>query len=424
MTLTQSQIQKLDPTSKTYKKGCGYGLFIYVQKEYEGMDGDKRGGGKYFKGRYQDKEIQIGRFGRGRGEYDLESAFKKWIEIKEWSKNEGRGVNEYSRQIKIKKISLINHTFQEAVDGYLNEAEKNIGETCLREYRRMLSNITSNHIDGLTPLKSLEWSKGGRQFIEGVLEKISDGRKFDAERRYRTCLTSTFNYSISKGWMKRGENPAVRDSKTPNRHKSKSHPSIHWNDVPELINAINLNKCDSHIQWVLSTKLMLLTFLRAGALCRLEWEWIDEENKLLVIPGKTLGLKRVRGVNDDIPHHIPITNEIDSLLKKASAYNSGEKYIFLKIRDNQYPHLDPSAPNNYLRNLGYKGKQRAHGWRSVVRTVGEEELKFPEKIIRRQMGHLPEGKVEKAYNKTLLLDERREFMNKWNQLLVSTGLEI
>ena len=90
----------------------------------------------------------------------------------------------------------------------------------------------------------------------------------------------------------------------------------------------------------------------------------------------------------------------------------------------RYEHLDPSAPNNYLRNLGYKGKIRAHGWRRNALGDGKDQLKGTTEVIQRQMGHLPQGKVLKAYDKSLLLDERRKFLEDWCSLLVKKGLEI
>ena len=57
-------------------------------------------------------------------------------------------------------------------------------------------------------------------------------------------------------------------------------------------------------------------------------------------------------------------------------------------------------------------------------TAGIDVLRFERDVIRKQMGHLPEGKVNQAYDGSLRLDERRDFMHKWNRLLVETGLEV
>ena len=40
------------------------------------------------------------------------------------------------------------------------------------------------------------------------------------------------------------------------------------------------------------------------------------------------------------------------------------------------------------------------------------------------MGHLIGDKVRKAYDKALILEERREFLEQWRTLLVKKGLKI
>ena len=71
-----------------------------------------------------------------------------------------------------------------------------------------------------------------------------------------------------------------------------------------------------------------MTFLRAGALTRLEWDWIDWEKDLLPISGTTSGLKRVKDVNDHIDHLVPLTKQMKQLLLIAQEFSSGKRYIF------------------------------------------------------------------------------------------------
>ena len=175
----------------------------------------------------------------------------------------------------------------------------------------------------------------------------------------------------------------------------------------------------------MATKLLLMTFLRAGTLTRLEWDWFNTDFKnTITIPGNTSGLKRKRGKNDDIPHHVPITPQMERLFEFMRDLNGDTRYIFQPLRNSRYPHLDPSAPNNFFRSLGYEDKLRAHGWRSTALTAGIDVLKFDRDVIKKQMGHLPEGKVNQAYDKSLRLDERSKFMNQWCNLLEETGLKI
>ena len=269
------------------------------------------------------------------------------------------------------------------------------------------------------PLEKLETFNDGKLVINRALERLANGGKYDLENRCRFLLHRTFKLAQSLGWMK-GANPVEVDRDffiTPDTNNH--HPTIKWEEVPKFLQAVELNPCNSHKQIVLATKLLLLTFLRTGALTRLEWDWIEEDEKdgkVLVIPPTTSGLKRKKGMNDHIPHKVPITPEIDQLLNQIREYNSWgssnnerEKYIFLPLRESRFPHLDPSSPNNFIRNLGYKGKFRAHGWRRTALTAGIDILKTERDVIKRQMGHLPEGKVNKAYDQSERLDERREF---------------
>jgi len=106
---------------------------------------------------------------------------------------------------------------------------------------------------------------------------------------------------------------------------------------------------------------------------------ISEEEKLLIIEGRTSGLERTKNINDYIPHHVPITPQMEKIFARAKRFNQGEKYIFPPIRASRSDHLDPSAPNNFLRNLGYEGKLVTHGLRSVALTNGIDLLKHLKK---------------------------------------------
>ena len=52
-----------------------------------------------------------------------------------------------------------------------------------------------------------------------------------------------------------------------------------------------------------------------------------------------------------------------------------------------------------------------------------DEAKMRE-VIKKQMGHLPDNKVDLAYDKSLMLEERRVFLEKWCDLLEIKGLEV
>ena len=67
-------------------------------------------------------------------------------------------------------------------------------------------------------------------------------------------------------------------------------------EVPNLLKEINLNRNNFHPMSVPSTKLYALTFLRAGALTRLQWRWINKVDCILCLEilGDTCGSKEIK----------------------------------------------------------------------------------------------------------------------------------
>ena len=410
--MNHQQLVSLTPKLTPYKRGLGNGLSILVDPK----------GAKYFTGRIKGQSVWIGTFGKKGSKLSLADAKNKFNEIKKHCYINEITFSEYKR--KKNKTKKEEWVLKDAVNHFLKECELTVKETTFKEYTRKLNQVLSL-IDGQTPLQELERVNGGKEIIEDIISKIQNGGKgnnFDLGNRCRNLLKQVFDLAEDIGKMGDGQNPANR--KKIRKHKVTHHPTISWEEVPEVLEKVSLNPCNSHPISQLATKLSFMTFLRSGALTRLEWGMIDEKRKLLIIDGKTSGLKRKKDCNDHIPHYVPITPHMEKIFARAKRFNQGEKYIFTPIRESRFPHLDPSAPNNFLRTLGFEGKLVSHGWRSVALTNGIDLLKTPKEVIKKQMGHLPDNKVDQAYDKSLMLEERRIFLNKWCDLLVANGLEV
>lgn len=419
---TEKELLSLLSSLSSGKRGIGGGLVVRKQ---QGV----RNGGVYFKGIYRNrygkqKELHIGTYGKGVGELNLRQAREKWEEAQRWAKTHGKDPCDFIKEKK--QESLPQKTFKDAVEEFLIVKRGKIKTATLREYKLKLTNQILPLIGDTTTLKELEWANGGRRLVMDAILEISSDGKHDLANRCQNLLRQVFNFSISRGWMSDGRNPAdkMKGDESPEA-STNHHPAIEWREVPDLLSEINLNRSNSHIQAVLATKLLMMTFLRTGALTRLEWSWFDSQfPKTITIPGETPGLKRKQGKNDSIPHHLPVTPEMERIFDRLRLFSGNSKYVFQPIRDSRYPHLDPSAINNYLRSLGYEGRLRAHGWRRTALTTGIDVLKFERDVIRRQLGHLPEGKVNQAYDGSLRLEERRMLMEKWCQLLIEAGMEV
>ena len=195
--LNHNQIVALQPTNKTFKRGLGNGLTLVVDKQYKGKNGNLLGGRKYFKGRVKGTEVWLGTFGNKGGELSLKNAREKYFEIKDFCQKNEVSYADYKREKHRDQISA--WTLKDAINHFLNECKGRIKETTYREYERKLNQVLT-HIDGSTPLKELEWDRGGEQ-IEEVISKIENGgkgRNYDLARRCRNLLKQVFNKAISK----------------------------------------------------------------------------------------------------------------------------------------------------------------------------------------------------------------------------------
>ena len=413
--LTAKAIKSIQPTDSQQNKstGDGNGLTICTAPK-------KKSGHQWFEGRFRYRgksdSLYLGTFDK---QISLKEARDKWRKIYSWYHKNDCLIHPKNYKLQDNK----KYTFGDAVDLYFKK-KKNLKTSTLKDNRNRLFNLVLPALGKTTPLVLLEWNKGGRKTVQEFLYTYTVQGKLDSERKLRGLIRQVCELAIQEGWMKEGQNPAPKSTVQTEVKTVEHHPSIAWEKVPKLLEDIETNSCNGAIEVVLAVKFMLMTFLRVGALVRLEWDWYDEDQDCWIIPSQTTGLKRKLGVVNR-PHHIPVTKELRLLMNKLKKLFGHQKYVFFSPRGKRFRHICPDAPNNHLKRLGYKGILRAHGWRQVPTTAGQEVLKVNRDIIKRQLGHLIGDKIFQAYDsQTQMLDERRKFLDAWTAALVDKGMKI
>ena len=138
-------------------------------------------------------------------------------------------------------------TLQDAIDGFL-DSKRSLKEFTLTNYRRQLENQVTEVIPATTQLRELEWDNGGREKVVALREYIENRGSYDQAFRVQKVLAQALDYAILQGWMRRNQNPATKQKGEQSKHDPKHHPHIQWEQVPELLEAINLNRCSGHVQ--------------------------------------------------------------------------------------------------------------------------------------------------------------------------------
>jgi integrase len=165
-------------------------------------------------------------------------------------------------------------------------------------------------------------------------------------------------------------------------------------------------------------RLIARTFVRPGELANAEWSEFDldgEHHKgaaTWVIP-----LHRMKIKDDNRTDHIvPLSTQAVEILRAQFELTGHSKYVFTNGRTDARPMSD-GAMSAALCRLTYAGEHMPHGFRTTAKTLIQDVLKVESELVERQLAHKVGSGTASAYDKSQRLDERRQMMQAYNNLL-------
>ena len=189
------------------------------------------------------------------------------------------------------------------------------------------------------------------------------------------------------------------------------NPSLEPKDLPILMAAIT--GANMAIPTRLLIEWQLHTMVRPNEAVGTKWSEIDLDSKVWTIPKgrmKKVGTNKQWEERKD--HVIPLTNQAISLLQQMKPFSGHLEYVFPNQRDRQEK-AGPDSANNALKRAGLKGKQTAHGMRTMASsTLNEEE--FNPDVIEAALYHLDPNEQRRTYNRTDYFKQRRVMMEWWS----------
>lgn len=191
------------------------------------------------------------------------------------------------------------------------------------------------------------------------------------------------------GNLKRGTNPAIKPDQL-----SEFFDRLENSDVNLLTKYL--------IQW------QLLTMVRPNEAVTAEWSDIDINQKLWIIPAEKMKQTKT---SSDKPHLVPLSSQSLELLKRIRRLNRNSAFIFPSVRSGN-GHINRETANNAIRDdMGYRGKQTAHGLRKIASTYLHEAEVMPD-VIEMCLSHTIGG-IRGVYNNAQYLEQRKEALQKW-----------
>ena len=347
---------------------------------------------------------------------------EEWNEMKTWGLKKNCDVRKYAERLTLNKSDM---TLKEVCDEYLRWKSGHVAASTLTTQRNRLNQILQYLPDGILA-DDLSGSDGTKLIKKIVLDpSIQRGVPYTAQR-HRKLLNQVFEYAVSDDLIEEKQMPLRLDKQLPfeKNIKSNKHPHLDWNEFRNnFIPDLNRNSCGASRLTELSTKALLLMLTRASVVVSMEWNWYDDKTNCWIIPASTEGLKRKTG-DDKNDHYIPNTLQLERLMNHLHAINGDQKYVFFSPYKGNHPYVSKQTPNDHLINLGYKGKQDAHGFRHVATNALIDIGHKDDLMVSRCLGHLKQQGVMRHYNSAKQLDERKEIHSCWNQLLIDEGLRI
>jgi integrase len=199
---------------------------------------------------------------------------------------------------------------------------------------------------------------------------------------------------------------SVVDHILPKQNAKKEHqPAMPWRDVPAFVkkHVAGFEQGDSTRAALL---LLILTATRSGEVRGATWDEFDLNAAVWTIPGERMKAKEL--------HRVPLSSAALALVKALKKHKQHETLVFPSPREKVLSDMTLTA---LLRRVKAKSDTpgrvaTAHGFRSSFRDWASEQG-YARDLAERALAHTVANKVEAAYHRTDLLEQRRPLMEAW-----------
>ncbi|VEA64742.1 Prophage CP4-57 integrase [Serratia plymuthica] len=187
-------------------------------------------------------------------------------------------------------------------------------------------------------------------------------------------------------------------------------PAMPWEKIP-LFLATHINQEETfNVSQALMTY-VILTACRSGEARSMRWSEVDLKNRVWTIPAEKM--------KAGIQHRVPLPNQALAVLGKLQGLH--KDLVFPSPRKQIV--LSDMVLTSYLRRTNAESDvpdrvATAHGFRSSFRDWCSEHG-YPRDLAERALAHTVKNKVEAAYHRTDLLEQRRPMMQAWADYVYS-----
>ena len=231
-----------------------------------------------------------------------------------------------------------------------------------------------------------------------LLEEIWHTKR-ETAGRVRQRLSAVFGYCMAHGWCTSDPaSPTILRVLPKAKPDVNHHASLAPGDVPGVLRRVELST--SYPATKLAFRLLALTAVRSAEIRGMSWDEIDWESATWTIPSRRTKTAR--------EHRIPLSSAAMKLLGEAWEYSGPDGLVFTAPRSGGQ--LSDMTLLAVLRRLGVPAVP--HGLRSSFRSWAAERG-ADWATAEASLGHAIGNTVERSYQRSDLLEQRRELMQQW-----------
>ncbi|MBC3880228.1 tyrosine-type recombinase/integrase [Undibacterium sp. LX40W] len=197
----------------------------------------------------------------------------------------------------------------------------------------------------------------------------------------------------------------------PNKSIRTTHqPAMHWEEIPNFIRE-HLREFEQYDVTRPMLEFLILTAARSGEVRGMTWSEVDFVKKIWTVPAERMKAK--------ILHRVPLSERGLEILKSQVGLH--KELVFPSPR--KQVELSDMVLTSFLRRTKAKSDTpgrlaTAHGFRSSFRDWCSVKG-YARDLAERSLAHTIQNRVEAAYHRTDLLDQRRVLMDAWEAFCCS-----
>ena len=197
--------------------------------------------------------------------------------------------------------------------------------------------------------------------------------------------------------------------------RQEHQPAMPWAKLPSFVKA-QLAEAGEYEVTRNALLFLILNASRSGEVRGMTWAEVNLRAKLWTIPAARMKAKQ--------PHRVPLSEQSVKLLKRLEGHH--DQLVFPSVQARSV--LSDMTLTALLRRLSAPSDTpgrvaTAHGFRSSFRDWCSENG-YARDLAERALAHTVKDKVEAAYHRTDLLEQRRPMMQAWADFVLPCTKEL